>query len=191
MFRNTRLFSLPIPLLGTFEEINLRFYVQRKEKEQTKRGVVFINETVPHRLVAFVANTLYREHYTAVKTRSSKRTNNGRQQIAYELKSKERWNQIAVEAGSTPAPMPAGSMEEFIFEHYWGYTRINNHTTEEYQVIHPRWEVYPVNSCQVDCDFATMYGAPFSLLRQQAPLSVFLAKGSAVAVNWKRNRFHV
>jgi uncharacterized protein YqjF (DUF2071 family) len=30
---------------GTFEEINLRFYVVRKEGNTVKRGVVFINET--------------------------------------------------------------------------------------------------------------------------------------------------
>ena len=31
MFKNTRLFNIPIPYLGTFEEINLRFYVKRKD----------------------------------------------------------------------------------------------------------------------------------------------------------------
>lgn len=48
MFKDTRLFRVPIPLLGTFEEINLRFYVTRVEDNMTKRGVVFINETVPY-----------------------------------------------------------------------------------------------------------------------------------------------
>ena len=31
MFKKTSLFNIPIPLLGTFEEINLRFYVTRTE----------------------------------------------------------------------------------------------------------------------------------------------------------------
>lgn len=190
MFRDTRLFSLPIPLLGTFEEINLRFYVQRKENDQTKRGVVFVNETVPHRLVAFVANTLYKEHYQAVKTRSSKTSTNGEQQIIYEWQKNKAWNHLSVEAGGTAVPMPAGSMEEFIFEHYWGYTKLDDHTTEEYQVIHPRWELYPVHSYRIDCNFTAMYGDAFSFLQHKTPHSVFLAKGSKVAVNWKRNRLH-
>ena len=71
MFKKTKLFNIPIPVFGTFEEINLRFYVQRKEDGITKRGVVFINETIPYRIVAWMANKLYNEHYTVVPTRHS------------------------------------------------------------------------------------------------------------------------
>ncbi|MEY3965099.1 MAG: hypothetical protein RL263_268, partial [Bacteroidota bacterium] len=35
MFKNTRIFGVPVPFLGTFEEVNLRFYVKR----QDRRGV--------------------------------------------------------------------------------------------------------------------------------------------------------
>jgi uncharacterized protein YqjF (DUF2071 family) len=47
MFKETKLFNIPIPFFGNFEEINLRFYVTRKEENILKRGVVFINETIP------------------------------------------------------------------------------------------------------------------------------------------------
>ena len=60
LFRKSRIFGIPIPLLGSFEEINLRFYVKRKEGNQYKRGVVFINETVPYKPVAWLANKLYK-----------------------------------------------------------------------------------------------------------------------------------
>jgi len=71
MFKNTSVFNLPIPWLGTFEEINLRFYVKRKEGNQIKRGVVFINETIPYKAVAWVANQLYKEHYTSIPTKNN------------------------------------------------------------------------------------------------------------------------
>jgi uncharacterized protein len=58
MFKNTRVFKVPIPYFGSFEEINLRFYVKRKEGDIEKRGVVFINETIPYKLVAWMANKL-------------------------------------------------------------------------------------------------------------------------------------
>ena len=64
MFKQTRLFHVPIPFLGTFEEINLRFYVKRNEGNTVKRGVVFINETVPYKPVAWLANKLYKEKRT-------------------------------------------------------------------------------------------------------------------------------
>ena len=69
MFKKTKLFNMPIPWLGTFEEINLRFYVKRNEGASIKRGVVFINETIPYKLVAWMANKLYKEHYTVVPTK--------------------------------------------------------------------------------------------------------------------------
>ena len=39
MFKKTKLFNVPMPWLGTFEEINLRFYVQRKEGEKIKQKI--------------------------------------------------------------------------------------------------------------------------------------------------------
>ena len=69
MFKNTKIFNIPIPFFGNFEEINLRFYVVKKEKNKIKRGVVFINETIPYPIVAWVANKLYKEHYTVVPTK--------------------------------------------------------------------------------------------------------------------------
>ena len=81
MFKNTQLFNIPIPFLGTFEEINLRFYVARKEGNHIKRGVVFINETIPYKPVAWMANKLYNEHYTVVPTRHEFITDNKIQKI--------------------------------------------------------------------------------------------------------------
>jgi uncharacterized protein YqjF (DUF2071 family) len=40
MFKKIKLFNVPIPWFGNFEEINLRFYVVRKEGDTLKRGVV-------------------------------------------------------------------------------------------------------------------------------------------------------
>jgi hypothetical protein len=39
MFKKIKLFNVPIPWFGNFE-INLRFYVVRKEGNTLKRGVV-------------------------------------------------------------------------------------------------------------------------------------------------------
>ena len=39
MFKKTSLFGLPIPFFGSFEEINLRFYVRKVEGKKIKKGV--------------------------------------------------------------------------------------------------------------------------------------------------------
>jgi hypothetical protein len=67
MFKKIKLFNVPIPWFGNFEEINLRFYVVRKEGDTLKR-CGFINETtVSH--CGWMANKLYKEHYTVVPTK--------------------------------------------------------------------------------------------------------------------------
>jgi uncharacterized protein len=188
MFKNTKLFNLPVPWVGTFEEVNLRFYVVRKEENTTKRGVVFINETVPYKAVAYMANKLYKEHYTAIKTRHKWQTGDGIKDIKYEWILGGKWNKIAVTASQTSTGMQQGSFEAFIFEHYFGYTKINETVTEEYTVMHPSWKINTVHHYEINCDFATMYGASFAGLQDAEPNSVFLAEGSDVQVGWKRKR---
>jgi uncharacterized protein len=189
MFKRTKLFDIPIPFLGTFEEINLRFYVKRLDVGKVKRGVVFINETVPFRPVAWLANKLYKEHYMAIPTKSLILSHESGKYIKYEWKINKEWNHIEVKASKENEQMLPGSVEEFIFEHYYGYTRLNNMRSQEYEVIHPRWNVYTVVDYSIRCDFSSMYGSDFSVLSDQQPDSVILAMGSPVSVKWKRTVF--
>ncbi|MBL0012307.1 MAG: DUF2071 domain-containing protein [Flavobacterium sp.] len=186
MFKNTKIFGVPIPYLGTFEEINLRFYVKRREGNTIKRGVVFINETIPYRVVAWMANKLYKEHYTVVPTRHFIHQMGEKQQVKFEWLLNRRWNHILVEANTAAKKMVAKSLEEFIYEHYYGYTKVSENYTEEYRLQHPSWEVNEVYNYDIRCDFSSMYGADFSVLNETKPTAVFIAKGSSVKVDWKR-----
>lgn len=187
LFEDTRIFNIPVPFFGTFEEVNLRFYVTRQDGEETKRGVVFIDETVPNKIVAWVANRLYREHYRSVPTRHQWEINESRKKIAYEWQIGKDWNKICAEAEAVTSEMIPGSFEEFIFEHYYGYTKINAAETEEYSIQHGRWLVNQVNTYEIHCDFEAMYG--FGFLNKAEPNAVFLAEGSGVYVKWERKRF--
>ncbi len=158
MFKKTALFNIPIPFMGTFEEINLRFYVKRAEGNIIKRGVVFINETVPYKMVAWVANILYKEHYIAIPTKNLINVSYSSKNIRYEWKINNEWNHIEVDAAKENEPILQGSVEEFIFEHYYGYTKINNRLSQEYNVNHPRWFINKVMNYSIHCDFKSMYG---------------------------------
>ncbi len=189
MFKRTSLLNIPVPFLGTFEEINLRFYVKRVEGNTIKRGVVFINETVPYKLVAWLANKLYKEHYTAIPTKNLIDINNSGKKVRYEWKINKAWNHLAVNAVSENEKMLPGSLEEFIFEHYYGCTKINTLLSQEYKVNHPRWLVNKVTDYSIQCDFNAMYGHDFAFLSNHKPDSVILAEGSPVTVKWKRTTF--
>jgi uncharacterized protein YqjF (DUF2071 family) len=73
-FLDTRVLGCPVPWHRCFEEVNLRFYVVRETAQEYRRGVVFIREIVPKRMIAWVANTLYNEHYVALPMRHSGHT---------------------------------------------------------------------------------------------------------------------
>jgi uncharacterized protein len=186
LFDNVKIKGISIPFHTRFPEVNLRFYVKYRHQQEWKRGVVFISEIVPKPMIAWVANTLYKERYSAVSMKHHTKLKNGQWMVQYQWKSKGQWFQIQVEADNNPRVMKPESKEAFIFEHYWGYSRVNDFVTNEYQVLHPSWQVYPVTNYRVDCDFALQYGAVFAGLNNSSPDSVFLAEGSAISVTGKR-----
>lgn len=188
MFKNTQLFNIPIPWFGTFEEINLRFYVLRKEGNQIKRGVVFINETIPYPIVAWVANKLYKEHYTVVPTKHEHNLGSDSHQIQFEWLVDTKWNSIDVSYSKGTQSMKSNSLERFIYEHYYGYTKVSENKTEEYHLQHPSWKTHSILEYKIDCDFEAMYGKDFAVLNETQPAAVFIAKGSKVGIEWKRNQ---
>jgi uncharacterized protein len=190
MFKKTKLFTIPIPYFGTFEEINLRFYVVRKEENNIKRGVVFINETIPYPIVAWMANKLYKEHYTVVPTKHEIIKENNSQKVKFEWLLNKKWNSIYVESTIKSAAMQPNSLEQFIYEHYYGYTKVDENKTEKYKLQHPSWNTYEVVNYTIDCDFEAMYGKTFSVLNQTEPTAVFIAEGSSIAVEWKRTKLN-
>ncbi len=184
LFDRVRVLGLPIPLHTRFEEVNLRFYVARSEPDGTrKRGVVFIREFVPRAAIALLANSLYEEPYATLPMRRNIAAKPEALSVSYRWRYQGTWHSLAVEADPVLQPIAAGSEEEFITEHYWGYTKRTRGITSEYGVQHPRWQVYPVRNFIIEADFAAIYGPAFLSLNQQAPASVLLAEGSAVSVS--------
>jgi uncharacterized protein YqjF (DUF2071 family) len=181
MFLNTRVLGLKIPFHTHFEEVNLRFYVRYLDQGIWKRGVVFIKEIVPKPALTWVANTLYQENYETLPMRHSWQTLEDSIQVEYQWK-KKTWNTFRIQADKKSHPIADGSEEEFITEHYWGYTRIAADKTSEYGVEHPRWDVYTTLDYSIDVDFGGVYGQPFAFLQSEKPLSVFLAEGSEIRV---------
>ncbi|MEI6947791.1 DUF2071 domain-containing protein [Paraflavisolibacter sp. H34] len=188
LFANTRIRGVQVPFHSTFEEVNLRFYVRYKEDGLWKRGVVFLKELVPKRMITFVANTIYGEKYATHRMKHHWGRAEERLQVEYHWKVGREWNFLKAQAEQQAHPLVAGSEEEFITEHYWGYTAIGPQHTGQYQVEHPKWRVHPVLSYDIHCNAAALYGKEFSEALQAAPLSVFLAEGSDIKV-MKGSRF--
>lgn len=184
-FNNTRVKGISFPFHKNFEEVNLRFYVKYKEGNTYKRGVVFISELVPRRMIVWVARIIYREKYSYAPMSSSVETDDDERRILFNWGAPVKY-WIQVKTADKVKPIEPGTKEEFIFEHYWGYTTINEHKTGEYWVEHPRWNIYPVVDYEMQVDFEKLYGTSFTFLNAAVPDSVFVAEGSAVNVYERR-----
>lgn len=185
LFDRTRVLGLPVPFHRRFEEVNLRFYVRRTARGEIRRAVTFIKELVPRVLVARVARLAYNEPHTAVSMRhhyANVDETGARAVVEYGWRVGADWRGMRVTPtgpGSVAAP---GSEEEFITEHYWGYTRQRDGSTIEYRVIHPKWRVWAADSAEVTGDLAAVYGPTFAATLASRPSSAFLADGSPVVV---------
>ena len=182
-FRNTRLLGMAIPFHHTFEEMNLRCYVRRQVGGETRRAVVFIREVVPRRAIALVARAVYNEPYIALPMRS--RIGGEPLRVEYSWRLGGLWHSVAASAAGAAAATAEGSQEQFITEHYWGYTRQRDGGTIEYRVEHPPWRVWPADRVQLDADLERLYGPALARAMTSAT-SAFIADGSAVSVSRPR-----
>lgn len=186
MFANTRVLGMKIPFHINFEEVNLRFYVRYNDNGNWKRGTVFIKEIVPKRAISFIANTIYHEKYCTKKMTHFISITSDEIKLGYHWEHQQQWNKLEAETEVAALPMLPGSEEEFIAEHYWGYSKYNDNTTYEYNVQHPAWELYTVKKYLVECNFSSLYGPEFAVLNKAIPNTVFVAKGSLISVHKKR-----
>ena len=182
LFKNTRVRGISFPFHKTFEEVNLRFYVKYRQNNIWKRGVVFIKEIVPRSLITFVANTLYNENYATHPMRHVWEHAQDEIKIEYYWQVGKEWNYIKAIANKQAVDLLPGSKEEFITEHFWGYTFIDNTCSGEYEVAHPRWLIHPIKTYEVLCNTRELYGENFVTTLNQQPKSVFLAEGSGIKV---------
>ena len=185
MFKDTKLMGIPIPFHRHFEEVNLRLYVRYFDNGEWKRGVVFIKEIVPKPALTFVANQVYNEHYETMKMSHLWEQNPAHLLVEYSWKQNKRVNRFEIKTGLNTVQIPINSETEFITEHYWGYTKVDEKRTFEYEVVHPRWQTYEVLDHEIDVDFEGVYGSDFKMLTNQIPNSVMLAEGSEIVVKRK------
>ena len=182
LFVETKVLGIKFPFHTNFEEVNLRFYVRYDDNGTWKRGVVFIKEIVPKFMITFVANTVYNENYATHRCKHEIIEGHSQLFVKYSWKSNSGWNHLQANANNRSHPILHNSEEEFITEHYWGYARYSDKKTNEYEVKHPRWNIYPVTDYHIQCNFSELYGDDFAFLKDTTPASVLLAEGSEIAV---------
>ena len=181
-FLRAKLFGVfPLPFHANFEEVNLRFYVRRREGSENRRGVVFIREIVPKHAVAQIARLVYGENYSRYAMRHRVCTNGTSKTAEYQWKLDGKWCTLHAQSSGSPALPVKGSLEQFITEHYWGYAARRDRCFE-YHVSHAPWRVWASAQGSFEGDGETLYGPEFGGILGRQPDSAFIADGSSVLV---------
>jgi uncharacterized protein YqjF (DUF2071 family) len=182
-FCRTKLFGIiPVPFHTEFDEINLRFYVKRREGSRIRRGVVFIAEIVPRRAIAWIARRCYSENYVRRRMAHRVLASESKMEAEYSWGTENQECKLHAKASGAPSLPATGSLEQFITEHYWGYSRQPDGGTMEYQVTHDPWKVWTTTQAQFGGNTSDLYGGELSRLMTKAPSSAFIADGSTVQV---------
>ena len=180
--RTKLLGNIPIPFHTEFEEINLRFYVKRHEQNEIRRGVVFIAEIVPKRAVAYTARLFYNENYVRRPMAHRILTDDSKIEVEYSWGSGNEQCRLKAHASGTPSSPSEGSLQQFITEHYWGYSRQPDGRAVEYHVAHVPWRVWNATHADFSGNPGDLYGDELSRVLTEAPASAFIADGSPVEV---------
>ena len=177
-FLETRVLGVSWPGFRHFPEWNLRFYVRRGDQ----RGVCFVREFVPQWFVATVARVIYNEPYRSAPMGMTIQDASEHLTAEYRLDWGGRTHSLRA-TGRQPAIHPGpDSLEHWFKEHSWGFGVSHLGKTISYEVQHPEWEVYPVESFSAEVDWGQLYGPQWSGFNGVEPASVVLAVGSAVSV---------
>ncbi len=176
-FQDTRVRGRRFPGLVNFPEINLRTYVRHGDE----RGVLFIREFVPSRIIAIVARLRYNEPYTAIDM-SSATTGKG-----HDLAVTHRWRHNGVKghlsiSGSQQSTLPSEPDRYPFKEHHKGFGVSRRGELVSYRVEHPEWAVREIHALDLQVDFASLYGPSWAGLQDATPVKTTFAVGSPVEV---------
>ena len=180
-FLRTRVRGVWIPFHSNFDEVNLRFYVRRGDR----RGVVFIREIVPRWAIATVARLRFQENYVSMPMAHrllEPVSEHGRVSVEYRWRYRGQWSGLKLECSGRPAFAAEGSHEQYITEHYWGYTSQPDGASLEYEVQHEPWRIWRADKASFEGDVSALYGVELASCLKRAPDSAFLAEGSSVVV---------
>jgi uncharacterized protein len=183
-FLRTKLYGfLAVPFHCNFDEVNLRFYVRRREGGEVRRGVVFVRELVPRTAIARFARLMYGEKYDSCPMwhRIARHADGLAAEYGWTWRGGQF--QLRAQAAGAQSRVADGTLASFITEHYWGYSAKSADQSIEYRVSHEPWRVWVSTDAGFEGDGGALYGSGFGEILRCAPDSAFIAEGSPVLVH--------
>ena len=175
-FQDTRLRGRRIPGFVNFSQLNLRTYVRQGDQ----RGVTFIREFVPSKVIAVIARLRFNQPYRTLAITSQTRSAGDAIHIDHRWRRHDVDQYIEVTASQASAVPPEDGSAHHFTEHRWGYGSTRSGDLVRFRVDRSVWAIREIRSVAHNIDFASLFGAEWGGLNDQEPVQVTLAVGSAV-----------
>jgi uncharacterized protein YqjF (DUF2071 family) len=178
-----RVYSLPFPFYRHHAQVNLRFYVRyRTGPTSWRHGVVFINQIIPHRVIAWAVHRIFKE--TVICRRVDERiekTGSNRELVEYSWPWLQHRLYIRTAFRRHEQERVPAADRDFFVQRYWGYSGLRGGGCLEYNFSHPPWDTYR-GDVAAAAAVREFYGPPFSEILRSDPDSAFGCSGSEITL---------
>jgi hypothetical protein len=123
MFKDTKLFNIKIPYFGNFEEILICAFGVVEKRKYRSNAALSLSMKRFCILLWFDGIINYITNITLWCLQNTKLVMKAQAKVNFEWLPKIKWNSIYVEVVLESIPMKSESLEQFIYEHYYGYTK--------------------------------------------------------------------
>lgn len=181
-YTHTRLNKIQIPFHTSFEEINLRIYIKKQTgTDQFQYGVAFPKLLFPKRALTLFARLVYKEDYSTLKMNYQQENNKDNFMLKYSVKN-HTWHTIEILADTAHTVPLTGSRDEFFNKHFWGYSKVNDYISTEYELVRNNWGVHAIQDCDIQVDIESLFGREFDFMNRLKPESITVSNGSLVEI---------
>lgn len=183
MFSEPSILGIRTPFFLRFPEINLRFYVKCKIKNEWRTGVVFIKEICPSLLIGVTAKLLYHENFISVPMQHQHNCAELGTFTRYSWKNKNRWNYLELKSAVNPVTVYNNTVESFICNQYNAFTKLDARKTLHFEINHRPWHIYPAINFSKEIDADIFRVKELSQVFDANPIATFLMDGSFTEVS--------
>ena len=181
-FDNAKVRGLACPGARSFPEWNLRTYVRRG----TERGVCFLREYAPPRLVAWTARLVYGEPFYSAPVTARIDDTPDSLAASYTIERGGRSHTLTAEGTKPAARTTPGTAAHFFLHQHLAFGSDRRGRVVRSEVRRPHWPACEVKRFHADLDWAALYGSEWAVMNGRSPESVLLTAGSAVAASAPR-----
>jgi len=130
-----------------------------------------------------MARLIYGENYVCLPMKHHICTEGSKRTADYQWQDKDKWCHLTAQAMGAPELPREGSLEQYITEHYWGYSTQRGEGSLEYHLSHVPWQVWVSTTAGFEGDASGLYGVELGRVLQGHPSCAFIADGSPVTVS--------